>query len=153
MMTIFMGIYNLTDLIFVDTWAWIALYNSRDQAHSYAMTTYKSLLQQRRRLLTTNFVLAETYTLMRRQTSARKAIEFGSEIIEFVQEQVIVLVTITPEIEHEAWRLFEMYASVSGLSYTDCTSFAAMQARGLRQAFTNDEHFTMAGFERVPALD
>lgn len=36
------------------------------------------------------------------------------------------------------------------LSLADAVSFEVMKARGIRQALALDEHFAMAGFERVP---
>ena len=139
--------------IFVDTWAWIAINDSHDMLHHVASSIHRDLLSQRYLYITSNFVLAETYTLLRRRVSAKRAFSFGYEVRRITDLNILNTITITPEIEREAWHLFEMYESVNGLSYTDCTSFAAMKARGLRQAFTNDEHFAMAGFERVPSLD
>lgn len=37
------------------------------------------------------------------------------------------------------------------LSLVDCTSFEAMQRRGLTQAFTFDAHFAERGFEVIPS--
>jgi len=39
---------------------------------------------------------------------------------------------------------------VKGLSYTDCTTFAAMRILGITETFTVDEHFAMMGFVRHP---
>ena len=139
--------------LFVDTWAWFAINIIEDRDHIRANRVHRELIQHRYNYVTSNFVLDEAYSLIRRKGGFQRAISFGCEIRRVADLNILTIVTITPEIEREAWHLFEMYESVNGLSYTDCTSFAAMQARGLRQAFTNDEHFAMAGFERVPSLD
>jgi len=54
-------------------------------------------------------------------------------------------------IEHleGAWGFFRKYRDHE-LSFTDCTSFAAMRKYGIREAFTFDEDFSKAGFEIVP---
>ena len=49
-----------------------------------------------------------------------------------------------------AWKIFETYHEVKGLSYTDCTTFAAMRILGITETFTVDEHFAMMGFVRHP---
>ena len=137
----------MAQAIFVDSWAWIAVTNINDSHHQVAKHAYDYFYEQRYRFITSNFVLAETYTLLRRRAPVHITIAFGRKMQQYAEQKLLTVVQITPEIEREAWHLFEMYESVNGLSYTDCTSFAAIKARGLRQAFTNDEHFAMAGFE------
>lgn len=46
--------------IFVDTSAWVAVTNRRDQYHETAGNFYKGIFKDRE-LLTTNLVVAETY--------------------------------------------------------------------------------------------
>ena len=46
-------------MIFVDTWAWVALALSRDQHHGRAKAQHKLLQRARRQYVTTNFVLSE----------------------------------------------------------------------------------------------
>ena len=92
----------------------------------------------------------ETYTLLRRKVYPQRAVEFGREIQQVIEAEAMELVRITPEMEQEAWEMFERHVDVKDLSYTDCTTFAAMGQLGLREAFTNDEHFPMMGFTRLP---
>lgn len=137
--------------LFVDTWAWIALAKTNDPDHQKATKFQQALAQMGFRYITTNFVLDETYTLLRRQVSLKRTIQFHGSIEQAVASPALDIITITPDIERDAWRLFALYDTVQGLSYTDCTSFAMMQRYGLRQVFTNDQHFAMAGFELMPA--
>jgi predicted nucleic acid-binding protein len=44
-------------MIFVDTWAWVALALTKDQYHRIAITAHRRFL--RKRYVTTNFVLSE----------------------------------------------------------------------------------------------
>lgn len=134
----------------VDTWAWLALNEADDADHELAETANSELLDAGRVFVTTNFILDETYTLLRRRTSARQAIQFGHDVQQAVASGALEVVTIDAEIETEAWKLFETYHEVKGLSYTDCTTFAAMKKLGITEAFTADEHFSMTGFVRRP---
>ncbi len=136
--------------IIVDTWAWIAMENTKDSSHIRAMQVHNSLIGHRYRYVTTNFILTETYNLMRKQTHGAIVVAFGRRIHQLIKRGGIELLLIDSDIERDAWRLFELYDDVNGLSYTDCTSFAAMKRHDLRQAFTNDKHFAMAGFELMP---
>lgn len=136
--------------LMVDTWAWIALYNPDDQYHDVAQLANEELLEAGYHWLTTNFVLDEAYTALRRGASAAQAIELGHEIQAIAASGALEIVTITPELEEVAWQLFERYDDVRGLSYTDCTTFALMQQRNIDVAFTDDDHFHILGFTTQP---
>jgi len=57
------------------------------------------------------------------------------------------LCRITAKDEAEAWKYFEK--NWSGLSFTDCTSFAMMKRLGITKYFGYDDHFGRAGFVRA----
>jgi predicted nucleic acid-binding protein len=40
--------------------------------------------------------------------------------------------------------------NLKDLSYTDCTTFAAMRQSGITEVFTADEHFLAMGFVKIP---
>ena len=61
----------------------------------------------------------------------------------------IVRVYSTPDLERRAWQIFKKY-DTAGFSFTDCVSFAVMEALEIKQAFTFDEHYDVMGFERLP---
>jgi len=63
--------------IFVDTNAWIALNNRRDQWHPFAIDNNKRLLEEGYQYLTTNFVLDETYTGLLMKVGLSAAVDFG----------------------------------------------------------------------------
>ena len=51
-------------MIFVDTGAWIALEDKRDINHNIAMHFKTELINNKIRLVTTDYILDETLTLM-----------------------------------------------------------------------------------------
>jgi predicted nucleic acid-binding protein len=63
-------------MTFVDTGAWIALFNVRDQYHAEARAIYYTLQQQRERLYTTDYVIDETVTRLRYDVNHSAAVEF-----------------------------------------------------------------------------
>ncbi len=136
--------------ILVDTWAWLALNYKGDQDYQRAQTANRELLGQNYSYVTTNFVLDETYTLLRRRAYAQRSVEFGREIQQVISMGGLKLITITPAIEQDAWRIFEKYHNLPGLSYTDCTSFAVMRLLKIQEVFSNDKHFTIMGFTKRP---
>jgi len=134
----------------VDTWFWLALKDRSDQDHTLAVLANEEFIGRKVIYVTTNFVLDETYTLLRRRVSPQVAIAFGREIRQATELGAMEIVRVTAEMEQEAWVLFERYEDVIGLSYTDCTTFAAMRKSDLACAVTNDRHFAMMGFSLEP---
>jgi hypothetical protein len=55
------------------------------------------------------------------------------------------LVYVTPELLERALILYGQRADET-LGLVDCASFIVMQDAGIIEAFTNDDHFTQAGF-------
>jgi len=136
--------------VMVDTWAWLALNDEGDADYAVAKIANEDLLDRGYILVTTNFILDEAYTLLRRRVSAQQAIQFGNDIQQAADSGALELITINPEIESEAWKIFAKYDEVKGLSYTDCTTFAVMRQQEITEVFTADDHFSMMGFIKYP---
>lgn len=128
--------------LFVDTNAWIALSNKRDQLHNPALKINRELLRDGYYYVTTNFVLDETYTGLLIKIGHFAAVGFGEKIR---STQAVQIIHINEVIEEEAWRLFKQ-CSDKDFSFTDCTSFIVMRQLNLIDAFTSDHHFEQMGF-------
>jgi len=151
------------DYVFVDTGAFVALSAKRDRYHEEAVGTYSRLLDSRASLLLTNHVVDEVCNrlLWDKTLGFEAAAKFGDMIRDVSTPLVLgdvncrlpvsadlVLVYPTHEIEGIAWDVFHKYRT-AGFSYTDCVSFAVMQALGIKKAFAFDHHFDILGFERL----
>ena len=128
--------------IFVDTSGWIALNSKRDQLHGQAVSRNRSLLRDGHRYVTTNFVLDETYTGLRMKVGHFASVDFGEKIR---KAQTVHILHVSADIEEAAWDIFRRYSDKE-FSFTDCTSFVAMQRLNVTQAFTSDHHFEQIGF-------
>jgi uncharacterized protein len=58
------------------------------------------------------------------------------------------ILPISPEIETEAYTVFEKCRH-KDFSYTDCTSFATMEAEEIDSVFAYDNHFVQYGLQSV----
>ncbi|WP_084785509.1 type II toxin-antitoxin system VapC family toxin [Neomoorella mulderi] len=134
------------EFLFIDTSAWIALYDNDDSHHRAAVNffTPDNLRDHRLIPVTTNFVFAEVYAYFCRNNSA--AIAIGKSL---KASKILRIVRVEEADEVKAWEIAQMHAN-KGFSYTDCTSFAVMQRLNCRQAFTFDNHFRQMGFEVLP---
>lgn len=131
-------------MTFVDSGAWIALYNRRDQHHADAIGTFRFLEQQRTRFLTTDYVLDETITRLRYDVSHLAAVAFLDYIQEAQELGIVTVATVDGESFQESEGLFRQYSSEK-LSFTDCTSFVVCQKYGVSAAFAFDRHFPIMG--------
>jgi hypothetical protein len=89
------------------------------------------------KLVTSNFVLDETLTLLRMNLGHQAAVQFGEQVRE---SKIVEVVHITEVLEERAWQIFVKYSD-KDYSFTDCTSFALMEERSLSDAFAFDKHF------------
>ena len=73
-------------------------------------------------------------------------VKFGRNIRE---SSVVKVIHVNERIEERAWNIFEKYSD-KDFSFTDCTSFAIMEFKKIRTAFTFDKHFAQFGFSSKP---
>ena len=139
-------------MIFVDSGAWIALLNQRDQYHDDAVVIYNGLKQQRAQLLTTDYVIDETATWLKYRANHQVAVQF-LDLIESVEKTgVLTIAEIDKTLIQEAKRLFRQYDSVQ-LSFTDCTSFAVCQKHKISETYAFDDHFAMMGITVLKTVE
>jgi len=132
----------MTNSVFIDTGAWKAIYDKDDPFHRLANRTLADLRKKRSYLITSNFVVDETLTLLRIRVSYASAVEFGETLR---ASKVISIVQVETTIENEAWMIFKKYSD-KDFSFTDCTSFAIMKRLAIERAFAFDDHFRQFGF-------
>lgn len=133
--------------IFVDSSAWIALFDKADGRFQEAREYWHHLRHHRRELVTSEYVLDETYTLLRRgPVGLSLAVALHDKLADSRLAEVI---EIDSNLRTEAWRLFGRYDD-KVLSFTDCTSFALMRREDLLEVFGFDRDFERAGFVLRP---
>lgn len=119
---------------FVDTGAWYAAYVRSDPAHAIV----KQLIDNPgERLVTTDFVLAETLNLLQARGEVGRATILGQQIL---TRQIADLVQVSASDVQKAFVYFSTQHS-RGWSFTDCTSFVVMQRLGINRAISLDAHF------------
>lgn len=67
-------------MIFVDTGAWIAIFNPRYQYHHESVAIYNDLRHREIKLLTTDYVIDETVTRLRYDENHHMAILFLNDL-------------------------------------------------------------------------
>lgn len=132
-------------MMFVDTGAWYAAYVKSDLAHKAVAPLIDNATT---RLVTTDFVLAESLNLMRARSEFDRAVILGDDLFTNAATELIFL---TPVDLQKAFVIFSSYRD-QGWSYTDCTSLVAMQRLGITSAIALDRHFRqMPGITVYPS--
>ena len=135
----------MTEKVFVDTAAWIALINRRDTYHLPARQVMDQLRQQRAALITTEFVLLEVADALSDPSIRAKTINFVDSLLQLPQVPALQIVAIDRTLWLEGRALYKQRAD-KDWGLTDCTSFVVMMQQQMNQAFTTDRHFEQAGF-------
>ena len=133
--------------IFVDTAGWMACADEADPAHRRACSARDTALEQGQLLVTTDYVLDETLTLIRTRLGLTAA-EAWWEQVENSSRVRWEWISVTRA--EKARHLFFRYRD-KDYSFTDCTSFVVMNELKLKQALTTDDHFRQMGFSVLPA--
>ena len=131
--------------VLVDTAAWIALVNTRDELHSRAEQTMADLRRRNVSLITTEFVLLEVSNAL--CTSAWR--EKGVKLIDGLRSLAdLQIVAADSTLLADGWQLYRNRLDKEW-SLTDCTSMIVLQRERIDQVFTSDHHFEQAGFMKL----
>jgi uncharacterized protein len=132
--------------VFVDSSAWIAISDRRDNYHQAASGEYNRLIRERFLLVTTNLVIAEAYILIRRTGGHAPAMRLLSSLRGSPR---LSRVYSDARLESLAEVILEKHSN-QDFSFSDAVSFAVMQEQEIQEAFTFDKHFTSLGFQMLP---
>lgn len=131
-------------IIFIDTSAFYALLDKDDSNHRNARKAWPALIKADNILITTNYVLIESFALLQHR--------LGLDAVRGFQEDLLPLVNIefiNTELHRSALSVL-LTASRRDLSLVDCASFELMRSLGIKAAFAFDPHFREQGFVQIP---
>ncbi|HID88062.1 MAG TPA: PIN domain-containing protein [Anaerolineae bacterium] len=131
--------------VFFDTSAYVALTDTSDQFHADAARLAERIIAGRLPRVTTNYVLAEAYTRIRRKLGHAMAVQFGEGIRRDVVAGNLNIVYADTALDDAAWEIFTKYADRE-FSFVDCTSFAWLRQNPGTEVFAFDDHFLWMGF-------
>lgn len=129
---------------FADTSALYAVLDADDEFHDRARNGWSSLLREDVPVVTTNYVLVETFALVQARLGMEAVRRLSDDLLPAVRTAWVT------EEDHRGAVQALLAAGRRGLSLVDCTSFLVMRRMGLRSAFTFDDDFEDQGFEPIP---
>jgi hypothetical protein len=125
--------------VFADTYYWLALINSRDNAHQEAVALSQSVTQP---LVTTTWILVEVGDAMSLPANRGTFLTLLENLADDPDTTVVTA--------EQRW--FDLGAALYAArldkkwSLTDCITFVVMKDMGISDALTGDGDFVQAGF-------
>lgn len=129
-------------MIFVDTGAWYASLVPTDSNHARAV---QWLAANHSPLLTTDYIIDETLTLLRVRGEKKRAQMLGER---FFQNRLADIHKISTSDLMLAWNIFKQFDD-KDWSFTDCTSKVVMKQLSIKVAFSFDHHFHQFGTVQI----
>jgi predicted nucleic acid-binding protein len=141
-----------TTALFVDTWGWLTLRDRREEKHAEAKKDFDGAVAGRGGIITTDFVLDETFTLLFRRLAFNEARDSMMILSESIEAGEIVSVPISSSRFKAAQALRLKFKDKPDISFTDLCSMVVMRELGVRKILTEDAHFEHVGmgFELAP---
>ena len=133
--------------VFIDTSGFYALLVKKDDQHQRAGDFMKKAAGEKRRFVTTDYVVDETTTLLMGRDLHRLVLPFFEILF---ASRACKVAWMDPE-RFERAKAMILKNLNRGWSFTDCTSFVLMRELKLRESLTKDGHFREAGFEALLA--
>ena len=127
--------------VFVDSSAYLALRDRRDEHHQLAVSIFTRLAQLRFRQFTSNIIMFEAHSLI----LSELGIENGQAFLHEMEESNTVVVNVRQLEEEQAKQIVYTYSD-KDFSLVDASSFLVMGRLGITYAFTFDRHFNQYGF-------
>lgn len=130
--------------VFVDTSALMAITETRNVNHRRASATCDRLVCAQNRLVTSNYIMVETFSLLQRRVGVSYSRRLTNEVLPkmsvgWVNEPLydVGVASILPLARRD-------------LSLVGCVRLEVMRRHGIRQAFAFAEHFAQPEFECLP---
>lgn len=137
----------MKEMLFIDTWGWVALHNRRESRHGEVNAFYRDFRLRGGKLYTTDYVLDETLTLLFRRLPLDQARTSMESLNNAVDRGYLNLEWIEPPRFEEARSLRLKFDDKPRISFTDLTSMVVMKELGVQSILTDDDHFVQLGFD------
>ncbi|MGA8024307.1 MAG: PIN domain-containing protein [Candidatus Acidiferrales bacterium] len=126
----------------MDTWGWLAMADPQYSCHAQAVGCYQEFSRGAGGVLTSNFVLDETFTLLFGRRPYDEALRFSSGLL---KSSFIRIEAVTEARFHKAFELRKRFRDKPRISFTDLSTMAIMIELRVSDVLTGDAHFSQVG--------
>ncbi len=133
--------------IFVNSSGWLALYNPNDPHYNAAVQLWDDLRGQPVRLVTTDYVLDQVYTVLK----VFGSLDAAQAVHDLISSSSLIrLFMVDSVIFDRAWRVF-LNDEQPHWTFTDCINYSVIQYLGVTEVFTFDPSFSAPGLVLIPS--
>ena len=132
--------------IYVDTSAFYALLDRSDRFHEKAKAIWPGLLEDGINLVTTNYVVSETVTVLQYRIGFEAASLWYKDVL-----GVLSILWVNEDTHRLACELW-MNLGRQHYSLVDCISYITMNQNMIDKVFCFKDHYSAQGFELLPPL-
>ncbi|MCL4392667.1 PIN domain-containing protein [Patescibacteria group bacterium] len=122
---------------FIDSNIYISIINRTDPTHKEGINKMKYLVKNNFELFTSNYIIAETTTILSQRISKKIAEDFRNDIY---KGNAKILIT-NMEIEEMTWNIF-LRSTNKNIGYVDYTSIAFCKKFNIENLVTLDKDLT-----------
>ncbi len=131
--------------VLVDSSAFLSLEDRHERSHEAMCRALRELVVGGARLVSTNFLFDESYTLILTRLGRYRAVTWGERLR---ASKLVELLRVGEDHERAAWEIILSFED-KDFSYTDATSFAVAASLEINEALALDRHFHEYGRLRV----
>ena len=135
--------------LFIDTGAFIALFDGSDYYHAEAARYYRALDALSVQQTTSVGVVGETYTWLRNHRNFAAAVRWLHAVDQAVADHGLMVLFPDPDVDRETRQNLSRYAD-QDLSYVDAQSLAFIRREGVATIFAFDHHMLFSGCAVMP---
>lgn len=129
---------------FLDTSALYALLVRTEERHADVVRAFRKLLEERRTLWTTSYVLVETVALLQHRIGLAPVRDFVEHVVPLLSVEWV------SEALHRKGTERLLREDRRHLSLVDCVSLEFIRSQGLRDVLALDTEFAQAGCRLLP---
>ena len=133
--------HTITD-VFVDTSAFVSLWDDLDSNHIKAIKLQVKLEEINAHIHTSSDIIGESLTVIGRKIGKKESTEFYEMLKKSKVHEIFI-----DEATHKETRLFFKKVKPKNISFIDCSSVIAMKRNKIKYIFSFDEDFKKMGVE------
>ena len=133
-------------MIFIDSSAFYLIINKSERLHKIAKKTFNKIILDNDILVTSDYIIDETLTLVSRKWGKYYAIEFWDSI---KNSDILKVMKLSESQFYKTIDLFRKYKD-HNFSFTDYSCFIIMNDLKINKVFTFDKHFLNFGIDCYP---
>ncbi len=137
---------NYSQIILVDSDAFIALRKQDDSNHKRAFLMFNNFKDKKVKFFASNYVFSETITVLSQRVSHKNAIEFIEQ--KNNPTTFFSILRLSEEIEELAIEIFKKQTS-KNVSFVDCTNMALLEGKQADIIWSFDEIYKKNKYKTV----